>query len=127
MWNSKRLKRIRKRTVQIFSLPTAIITGFILRIFLSFTSWFRAILLTFGVMDGAASKYLYKEEKTFPNQFLRYGRIVANTSGIFNPFIAVAWNIGDGVYSLYLYKKSAPIEDVPRYMRILNGSLLTMV
>jgi hypothetical protein len=127
MWSSKRLKKIRKRIVEVLSVPTMILFGFVLRIFLSFTSWIRAILLTWGVVDGVASNYMYKHEKFFPYQFLRYGRIVANTFGIVNPFIAVVWNIGDGFYSLYLYKNSVPIEDLPRFGRILNGSLLAIV
>lgn len=127
MWIFKGLKKTRKRAIEILSIPTMMLFGFILKIFLSFTSWIRAILLTWGVIDGIASNYLYKEEKLFPYQFLRYGRIVANMCGIFNPFIAVAWNIGDGIYSLHLYRQAAPAEDLARYGRILNGSLLAVV
>lgn len=127
MWISKGLKKARKRALEILSVPTMILFGFILRIFLSFTFWIRAILLTWGVVDGVASNYVYKEEKLFPYQFLRYGRIVANMCGLFNIFIAVAWNIGDGFYSLYLYKQAAPVEDLARYGRILNGSLLAVL
>lgn len=127
MWNLTRLKGTKKRAVEILSVPTMVLFGFILRVFLSFTSIVRAILLSWGVIDGVASNYIYKEEKFFPYQFLRYGRIVANVCGIVNPFIAVAWNIGDGFYSLHLYRQAAPAEDLARYGRILNGSLLAVI
>ncbi|MEM7821639.1 MAG: hypothetical protein QXX38_02405 [Candidatus Aenigmatarchaeota archaeon] len=121
---SKRIKNIKDRVIEIFSPPTIILTGVIFRVFFSFVSWIKAILLTWGVIDGFSSNYLYKEEKFFPFQFLRYCRIVANFSGILNPTIPILWNIGDGIYSLFLYKTAKPIENLPRYGRILNGTLL---
>lgn len=121
-----RLKNLKKRLVEIFSVPTIILSGFILRMFLSFVSWIKAILLTWGVVDGFSSSYLYKEEKFFPHQFLRYCRIIANISGILNPAVPIIWNIGDGIYSLFLYKKAEPVEHLPRYGRILNGTLLAI-
>lgn len=124
---SIRLKNLKKRLVEIFSVPTIILSGFILRIFLSFVSWIKAVLLTWGVVDGFSSSYLYKEEKFFPYQFLRYCRIIANISGILNPTVPIIWNIGDGIYSLFLYKKAEPIEHLPRYGRILNGTLLAVL
>ena len=123
----KRLEGLRKRAIEVLSIPTIALFGFVLKVFLSFTSGIRAILLSWGVVDGIASNYLYKNEKFFPYQFLRYGRIVANLCGIANPLIAIAWNIGDGCYSLYIYRNSLPVEALPRYGRILNGSLLAMV
>lgn len=117
-------KTIKKRALEIFSIPAAILFGFLVQIFMSFTSWIRAILLSIGVMDGITSTYLYKEEKFFPYHFLRYGRIIANMAGIVNPFIAVAWNMGDGIYSLILYKNATGLETLPRFGRVLNGALL---
>jgi len=121
-----RIKNLKRRLVEIFSVPTIILSGFILRMFLSFVSWIRAILLTWGVVDGFSSNYLYKEEKFFPFQFLRYCRIIANFSGILNPAVPIVWNIGDGIYSLLLYKKAETVERLPRYGRILNGTLLAI-
>jgi len=121
-----KLINLKKRLIEILSVPTIILSGFILRMFLSFVSWIKAILLTWGVVDGFSSNYLYKEEKFFPCQFLRYCRIIANFSGIFNPAVPIVWNIGDGIYSLLLYKKAQPIERLPRYGRILNGTLLAV-
>jgi hypothetical protein len=121
------LKIVKKRALEIFSIPSAILFGVIVRVFLSFTSWIRAILLSVGVMDGFASSYLYKEEKLFPYHFLRYGRIVANMVGIVNPAVAIAWNIGDGIYSMILYRNASNLETIPRLGRVLNGVLLAAV
>ncbi|HLC58960.1 MAG TPA: hypothetical protein VJH34_00370 [archaeon] len=120
-----RVKNLKRRIIEIFTLPMVIIGAVIFRVFLSFTGWIRAILLTVGVVDGFASNYFYKEEKFFPYQFLRYGRIVANFSGIINPIVPVVWNIGDGAYSLMMYKNQTKMENAPRYGRILNGVLQT--
>ena len=120
----KRLEKIKERAVEILSIPTLIIAGFLLKVVLSFTGWIRAILITWGVMDGFASSYVYREEKFFPYQFIRYARIVANFSGIINPFIPVFWNIGDGIYSMLIYKdKATSIENLPRLGRVVNGTL----
>ena len=121
------LKTIKKRALDVFSVPMAILVGILVRVFFSFTSWIRAILLSVGVLDGVASSYLYKEEKFFPYHFLRYGRIVANMAGIINPMISVAWNIGDGIYSMMLYKNATNLETLPRFGRVLNGALLAVV
>ena len=124
----KKLVRIEKRVKETISIPGILLFAFVVKIMTSFTSWIRAILLSWGLMDGVISNYIYKEEKFFPYQFLRYCRIVANLSGIFNPIIPVIWNIGDGMYSLYLYKnKATPVENLSRYGRILNGALLSML
>ncbi|OYT42128.1 MAG: hypothetical protein B6U78_02175 [Candidatus Aenigmarchaeota archaeon ex4484_224] len=121
-------KKIKNRMVEIISLPGILISAFVLRFFVSFVSFIKAVLLTWGFMDGVVSNYLYKEEKFFPYQFLRYGRIAANLSGIINPVIPVIWNIGDGLYSLYIYRnKALPMENVSRYGRILNGALLAIL
>lgn len=120
----ERIRNLKKRIVEVISPPMIVLAGFILRMFLSFTSWIRAILLTWGVIDGVASNYFYKEEKFFPYQFLRYARIIANISGIVNPAIPIIWNLGDGFYSLYLYRNQTFLEHTSRYGRIINGSLL---
>ena len=123
----KRLVKIEKRVKEALSLPGILLAAFVVRILTSFTSWIRALLLTWGLMDGVVSNYMYREEKFFPYQFLRYGRIVANLSGVFNPIIPVVWNIGDGMVSLYIYqKKATPVENLSRYGRIVNGALLSI-
>jgi len=119
----ERIKELEKRAIEFFSPPVLILVGFIVKIFSSFVSWIKAILLTWGVLDGFSSSYIYKEEKLFPYQFLRYCRIIANISGIVNPIIPIVWNIGDGIYSVYLYRNATALEHLPRYGRILNGAL----
>ncbi len=124
----KKLQKIRKRLKELLSVPVIFISAIVFKILTSFTSWIKAILLTWGFLDGMASNYLYKEEKFFPYQFLRYMRIAANLSGVMFPIIPVVWNIGDGMYSLYLYRKKAhPVENLSRYGRILNGTLLAIL
>jgi hypothetical protein len=123
----QRMVKLRKRIAEILSVPTIILFSFLVRVYLSFTSWIKAILLSAGTMDGILSNYLYKHEKFFPYQFLRYGRIVANLAWVVHPVIPIVWNISDGLYSLYLYRKAEPIESLSRYGRILNGSLLALL
>jgi hypothetical protein len=123
----KKIESLKKRTMEVLTIPTMILAGVLFRIFFSFTSVIRAALLTWGVIDGFASNYFYKEEKFFPYQFLRYARIVANMSGVLIPIVPVVWNIGDGIYSLWIYRRSAlPIEHLPRYGRVLNGAMLAV-
>ncbi len=121
--DNARLKNLKKRILEVFVVPMIILGGTVFRIFFSFTSGIRAFLLTWGVMDGIASNYFYKEEKFFPYQFLRYGRIVANMSGIVNPIVPIVWNIGDGAYSLMMYRNHSNMEHASRYGRIINGAL----
>lgn len=122
-----KLRELELRAAEVLSVPTAILAGILVRTFLSFTSWIRALLITWGIIDGMASNYIYREERFFPYQFLRYGRIVANFSGIVTPVIPVVWNIGDGIYSLIIYKRrSQPIEHLPRFGRVINGVFQAM-
>ena len=124
----RKLQKIRERLKELISIPVVFISVVVLKILMSFTSWIRAILLTWGFLDGMASNYIYKEEKFFPYQFLRYMRIAANLSGVMFPIIPVVWNIGDGMYSLYLYRRKAhPVENLSRYGRVLNGTLLAIL
>ncbi len=124
----KRWSKVKRRIKEIISWPLIIIAALVFKVASSFVGWIKGILITWGVIDGMASNYLYKEEKFFPYQFLRYMRIAANLSGIFNPVIPIVWNVGDGIYSLYLYRKKAkPIENLSRYGRILNGTLLALL
>lgn len=123
----QRMVKLRKRVVEILSIPMVVLFGFLVRIYLSFASSIKALLLSFGTMDGILSNYLYKHEKFFPYQFLRYGRICANLAWVISPVIPIVWNISDGLYSLYLYRKAEVIECIPRYGRILNGSLLALL
>lgn len=118
-----RLKNLKKRIMEVFTLPMIILGGMMFRVFFSFAGWIKAFLLTWGVMDGFISNYFYKEEKFFPYQFLRYGRIVANMSGVINPIVPIVWNIGDGAYSLMMYHKHSGMEHASRYGRIINGAL----
>lgn len=125
---AQRWHTIRQRVKELFSPFLLLLAVLVFRFISSFTSWIKAILLTWGVMDGVMSNYLYKHERLHPHQLLRYARIVANFSGIANPLIPVVWNIGDGIYSMYLYRQdSAVLEQIPRYGRVLNGSLLAIL
>lgn len=129
MFNFRKYKgwlKVKPRTIELLTIPTLILFGFLIRLFMSFTTVIRSMLLSYGVMDGFVSNYLYKEEGFFPYQFLRYARVVANLSGIANPIVPIVWNIGDGLFSVYTYKKAALLEHVPRYGRIVNGGLLAI-
>ncbi len=119
----RRIEKIKKRVYEALSLPTIILAGFIIRIATSFVGWLRAILISWGVLDGIISNYMYKEEKFFPYQFLRYGRIIANLSGIFSPVIPLVWNISDGIYSMIIYEKAHLVENFSRLGRVINGAL----
>jgi len=124
--DGKRLKslgKVKRRAIEALSLPTIMLAGFLVRFFLSFVGWIRALLITWGIIDGFASNYIYREEKFFPYQFIRYARIVANFSGIFYPIIPIVWNIGDGIYSMMLYREASSVEDLPRLGRVINGTL----
>jgi len=123
----ERMVKLRKRIAEVLSPPTLILFGFLVRVFLSFTSLIKAVLLSWGAIDGVVSNYLYKHEKFFPYQFIRYGRIVANLAWVVHPLIPIVWNIGDGIYSLHIYRKAEGIEHLPRYGRILNGGLLALL
>jgi hypothetical protein len=123
----ERMVKLRKRIVEVISPPTLVLFGFLVRVFLSFTSLIKAVLLSWGAIDGIVSNYLYKHEKFFPYQFIRYGRIVANLAWVVNPIIPIVWNIGDGIYSLHIYSKAEGIENLSRYGRILNGGLLALL
>lgn len=120
---SKRIEKIKKRAYEALSLPTIILAGFLIRIITSFAGWLRAILISWGVLDGIVSNYMYKEEKFFPYQFLRYGRIIANLSGIISPVIPLVWNISDGIYSMVIYERAHLVENFSRLGRVINGAL----
>ncbi|MGC9200785.1 MAG: hypothetical protein ACP5F8_02405 [Candidatus Aenigmatarchaeota archaeon] len=119
----RRIEKIKKRVYEALSLPTIFLAGFIIRIVTSFAGWLRAILISWGVLDGVISNYMYKEEKFFPYQFLRYGRIIANLSGVFSPVIPLIWNISDGIYSMIIYEKAHVAENFSRLGRVINGAL----
>jgi hypothetical protein len=121
--NRKKIEKIKKRVYEAISLPTILLFGLLIRVLTSFVGWIRAILISWGVIDGIISNYIYKEEKFFPYQFLRYGRIIANISGIISPVIPIIWNISDGIYSMIIYQKAHVVENFPRLGRILNGAL----
>jgi hypothetical protein len=121
--NKRRIERIKKRVRGAISLPTIFLLGLLIRVLTSFIGWTRALLISWGVLDGVVSNYLYKEEKFFPYQFLRYGRIIANISGIISPVIPIVWNISDGICSMIVYEKAHPVENFSRLGRVLNGAL----
>jgi len=121
--NRKRIERVKERAYEAISIPTILIFGLLVRVVTSFVGWIRAILISWGVLDGIVSNYIYKEEKFFPYQFLRYGRIVANLSGIITPVIPLIWNISDGIYSMIIYERAHPVEHLPRLGRVVNGVL----
>jgi uncharacterized RDD family membrane protein YckC len=119
--SSKRIEKIKERFYEAISLPTIILVGLLIRIATSFVGWIRAILISWGVLDGVISNYIYKEERFFPYQFLRYGRIIANLSGIISPAIPIIWNISDGIYSMIIYERAHIVENFSRLGRVLNG------
>ena len=121
--NRKRIERVKERAYEAISIPTILIFALLVRVVTSFVGWIRAILISWGVLDGIISNYIYKEEKFFPYQFLRYGRIVANLSGIITPVIPLIWNISDGIYSMIIYERAHPVEHLPRLGRVANGAL----
>jgi len=119
--DERRLERIKRRACEALSLPTILLLGLLIRVLTSFVGWVRALLISWGVLDGVVSNYIYREEKFFPYQFLRYGRIIANISGIISPAIPIVWNISDGIYSMIIYRRAHPVENLPRLGRVLNG------
>jgi len=119
--NRRRLEKIKRRACEALSLPTILLFGLLIRVLTSFVGWVRALLISWGVLDGVVSNYIYKEEKFFPYQFLRYGRIIANISGIISPAIPIVWNISDGIYSMIIYERAHPVENLSRLGRVLNG------
>jgi len=120
-FNSNRVKILKKRINSSLNLPLIIVCGIFLKIIVSLVGWVRALLISWGIMDGFISYKLYKEEKFFPYQFVRFGRIVANLGGIVSPIIPFVWNLSDGIYSLVLYYKAHPTEQLSRVSRIANG------
>jgi len=121
--NRKRMERIKERAYEAISIPTILLFGLLIKFVMSFVGWIKAILISWGVLDGIISNYIYKEEKFFPYQFLRYGRIIANISGIISPVIPIIWNISDGIYSMIIYERAHPVENLPRLGRVLNGAM----
>jgi len=117
----RRLEKIKRRACEALSFPTILLFGLLIRVLTSFVGWVRALLISWGVLDGVVSNYIYKEEKFFPYQFLRYGRIIANISGIISPVIPIVWNISDGIYSMIIYERAHPVENLSRLGRVLNG------
>ena len=119
----RRIEKIKKRAYEALSLPTILLFGLLIRILTSFVGWIRALLISWGVLDGVLSNYIYREEKFFPYQFLRYGRIIANLGGIISPVLPIIWNISDGIYSMIIYEKAHPVENLSRLGRVLNGAM----
>ncbi|MCC5994507.1 MAG: hypothetical protein LM587_02870 [Candidatus Aenigmarchaeota archaeon] len=119
--NERRLKNLKERVCEAISLPTILLFGLLVRVLTSFVSWIKALLISWGVFDGILSNYIYREEKFFPYQFLRYGRIIANLSGIVSPIIPMLWNISDGICSMIIYERAHPVENFSRLGRVLNG------
>ncbi|MEM5831884.1 MAG: hypothetical protein QXI09_00290 [Candidatus Aenigmatarchaeota archaeon] len=120
-FNSDRIKKLKERIYSSLSLPFILICGLFLKILISFVGWIKAFLISWGIIDGYISYKMYKEEKLFPYQFIRFGRIVANLSGVISPIIPFIWNVSDGIYSLVLYSRAHPTEQLSRIGRITNG------
>ncbi len=119
----RRIEKIKERVYEALSLPTIILFGLLIKILLSFVGWVKALLISWGILDGVISNYIYREEKFFPYQFLRYGRIIANLGGIISPVLPIIWNISDGIYSMIIYEKAHPVENLSRLGRVLNGAM----
>ncbi|MCS7093712.1 MAG: hypothetical protein RMJ18_00805 [Candidatus Aenigmarchaeota archaeon] len=118
---SRRIQKLTNRIYESFSLPLIFACGLLLKSILSFVSWIRVFLISWGVIDGIVSYKMYKEEKFFPYQFIRFGRIAANLSGVISPIIPFIWNISDGIYSLIIYSRAHPTEHLSRVGRVTNG------
>ena len=119
----RKIKRARERVEKYLVIPVIFASAIVVKIFLSFVGWVRALLISWGMLDGIISYKMYREEKLFPYQFIRFGRIVANLSGIFSPIIPFIWNVADGLYSLIIYERAHPTENLSRVGRISNGIL----
>ena len=119
-----KIKKAKERAEKYLVIPVIFTFVIIVRTFLSFVGWIKAILISWGILDGVISYGMYKEEKFFPYQFIRFGRIAANLSGIIFPLIPFVWNVADGIYSLIIYERAHPTEHLSRVGRVSNGILL---
>jgi len=83
------------------------------------------------VWDAILSNRLYKNQKFYPDQMLRFLRLGVGIGwfvGLINPMAAGLILIGDGAYSILRYRflnvTKHTIEDVPRLVRIGTGLML---
>lgn len=83
------------------------------------------------IWDAILSNKLYKQQKFYPDQMLRFLRLGVGISwfvGLINPLTAGLILIGDGIFSIAKYRLQKVtknfIEDVPRLIRIGTGLLL---
>jgi hypothetical protein len=83
------------------------------------------------VWDAILSNRLYKNQKVYPDQMLRFLRLGVGIGwfvGLVNPITAGLILIGDGAYSILRYRMldvtKNNIEDIPRLIRIGTGLLM---
>jgi hypothetical protein len=83
------------------------------------------------VWDAILSHKLYKGQKFYPDQLLRFVRLGVGIGwfvGLVNPMTAGLILIADGVYSILRYRllkvTTHTFEDVPRLIRIGTGLLM---
>ena len=91
----------------------------------------RSLSFTWIFWDGYLSHKLYKHQKAFPDQILRFARLGIGISwfmGWINPTTAGVFLICDGAISILRYRSlnmtKSFIEDVPRLIRIGLGIML---
>lgn len=91
----------------------------------------KSLPLVWIIWDAILSHKLYKNQKIYPDQLLRFLRLGVGIGwfiGLINPVTAGLILIADGVYSILRYRflrvTKSFIEDVPRMIRIGTGLLL---
>src|SRR3989344_4583919 len=68
----------------------------------------RSLSFTWIFWDGLLSHVLYKGQKRFPDQALRFMRVGVGISwfiGLVTPVTAGLFLIGDGIYSIIRYRR----------------------
>lgn len=91
----------------------------------------RSVYFTWILWDAILSIKLYKHQKMFPDQLLRFFRLGIGIGwffGLVSPVTAGIVLIADGVFSILRYRalnvtKNA-IEDLPRLVRISTGLMM---
>jgi hypothetical protein len=96
-----------------------------------FTILSRSLAFTWIFWDALLSNRLYKHQKMFPDQALRFVRLgvgITWIAGLISPITAGVFLIGDGIYSIFRYRTlkvtKNPVEDLPRLARIGVGLLM---
>ena len=96
-----------------------------------FTVLSHSLAFAWIFWDALLSNRLYKEQKMFPDQALRFLRVGVGITwfiGVISPITAGLYLVGDGIYSIFRYRVTkvtkTPIEDLPRLARIGVGLLM---